>query len=454
MTILKITMPLFTRNSAQATGCGTIPLSDNKWQNLSPISFPNRHGLGLVLSLLILCLVPLSAQSSISFSGYAKNFLVLYRYTDTGFAKILGLSDQTDFGADNQRIRLVTNYSPSHWLFFNGAYDFSLRVQDPVLFRISPFFSAINPYEYRVSDPDRLLYPVNPAPTTSFGIFQNLDRFNARISLPLADIYVGRQAIAWGSARVINPTDVIAPFTYDELDTEDRIGVDAARWRMPLGSLGEFDTGYVFGRDWKFANSAFFIRTKVYRWNTDISVIMLGFRQNLLLGLDVARSIGGAGFWCETAYVLADQLKKEPDADAQNYLRLSTGLDYNLTSKMYGFVEYHFNGAGESKPENYYRDFVKIAYREGSVYLLGRHYLTPGMTYQLSGLLTFTAQSLMNLLDPSLYLALSLDYNIAENIYVAGGAFVGAGKKSRNLLLQSEFGSYPNVYYTSFRIYF
>lgn len=452
--LLKIIMPLVTRISAKTTGRVTIPRLQNKWQELFSASGLYQDRVVLILALLILYMMPACAQSSFSFSGYTKNFLVLYRYNDTGFSSVLGLPDQRDFGADNQRIRLVADYSASHWLFMNGAYDFSLRVQDPVLFKISPFLSAINPYDYRVSDLNRILYPKNSYQATSFAIFQNLDRLNARISIPLADIYVGRQAIAWGSARVINPTDVIAPFTYDELDTEDRIGVDAARWRMPLGNLGEFDTGYVFGRDWKFANSAFFVRTKVYQWNTDISFITLGFRQNLLLGLDVARSIGGAGFWCETAYVLADQLRKEPDADAQNYLRLSTGLDYSLTSKMYGFVEYHFNGAGESKPENYYRDFFKIAYREGSVYLLGRHYLTPGMIYQLSGLLTFNAQSLINLLDPSLYLALSLDYNIAENIYVAGGAFIGVGKKSQNLLLQSEFGSYPNVYYTSFRIYF
>ncbi len=410
--------------------------------------------LWLYFTSLVILIHPSPADSSFSLSGYTKNFFVLYRYTDPGFAAALGLPARTDFGAVNQRIRLVTDYSASHWLFLNAAYDFSLRVQDPVLFRVVPFLSVINPYEYRVTDFDRLLYPGNSAKQGSFGIFQNLDRLNARISIPLADLYLGRQAIAWGSARVINPTDVIAPFSYDDLDTEDRIGVDAVRWRMPVGSLGEFDIGYVFGKHWKFANDAFFVRTKVNEWNTDISLILLGFRENLLLGFDVARSIGGAGFWCETAYVLADQLKRDSKQSTENYLRFSTGLDYSLTSKMYGFVEYHFNGAGESKPENYYRDFFKIGYRQGSVYLLGKHYLTPGMTYQLSGLVTFTGETLINIMDPSLYLALSLNYNIAENIYIAGGAFVGAGKKSKNLILQSEFGSYPDTYYTSFRIYF
>ncbi len=35
-----------------------------------------------------------------------------------------------------------------------------------------------------------------------------------------------------------------------------------------------------------------------------------------------------------------------------------------------------------------------------------------------------------------------------------GAAFVGAGEKPGNMTLKSEFGSYPNTYFTSFRVYF
>ena len=53
------------------------------------------------------------------------------------------------------------------------------------------------------------------------------------------------QAIAWGSAFVINPTDVIAPYVYNALDQEERYGVDALRVRVPTGALSETDLGYV-----------------------------------------------------------------------------------------------------------------------------------------------------------------------------------------------------------------
>lgn len=408
----------------------------------------------IILGAVFLVYQNVSAEFPVSFTGYVKNFLVLYRYHDRDFALVAGLPSRTDFGAVNQRIRLVSEYSPTKRAKLSAAYDWSLRIQDRALYQTSPFLTISNPLDYRIEDPDRQMYPRQNDEQGSFGIFQNLDRLQLHIALPVADLYMGRQAIAWGSARIINPTDVLAPFAYDDLDTEDRIGIDAVRWRMPLGMLGEFDTGYVFGKNWKFSSSAFFVRSKILLWRSDISVIMLGFRENLLAGFDMTRAIGGAGFWMEGAYVFSDLLSKEIRNSDMDYLRISTGMDYSFTGKLYGFMEYHFNQAGEDDAGNYHTNFSKTAYREGSVYLLGKHYLTPGVTYQLTPLVILTGQSLFNILDPSLYLAMSAEYNIAQNIYLSGGMFFGAGRESENFNLHSEFGSYPNTWYTSFRIYF
>ena len=138
------------------------------------------------------------------------------------------------------------------------------------------------------------------------------------------DITIGRQAIAWGSARVVNPTDVIAPYAYNQLDTEDRIGVDAIRVQIPIGVLGEFDTGYVFGENLAFEKSAFFVRSQLNAVETDFSISLLGFREHLMTGFDIARGIGGAGFWLEAAYVYTNASESENE-DAENYLRASIG---------------------------------------------------------------------------------------------------------------------------------
>jgi hypothetical protein len=310
------------------------------------------------------------------------------------------------------------------------------------------------PRGYRVDDIDRRIYPGEGDAVASFALNQNLDRAFITVRTEFADIYVGRQAIAFGSARVVNPTDVLAPFTYETLDTEDRFGIDAVRVRVPLGLLSELDLGYVPGDDFEFAQSAQFIRAKFYLWQSDVTLLALGFRENLLLGADFARAVGGAGIWFEGALVLADALN-DRDFGYDDYLRLSAGADYSLTSTVYGFAEYHFNGAGDAQPQISSFGMPDLPYTEGAVYLLGEHYLAPGVIWQITPLITATSQMLWNLSDVSVFLAPSLEYNIRPNIDIGVGLYIGLGDGPRGLAtLRSEFGSYPDIAYTSIRIYF
>lgn len=415
------------------------------------------------LSLLLLSAWPILAFAGDPFSlnGYYKNFFVIYNLPN--YKKPALIPDQPDMGAVSNRLRLKLFYNPNNRLSFSAAYDFSPRIQDPALFSTPPIMLGINPLNYRAYDFDGRLYPAEDEKVGSFGIFHNLDRAQVELKTAPADIVIGRQAMAWGSARVLNPTDIIAPFAFQELDVEERLGVDAARVRVPLGTLAEFDAGYVFGRDFRFKQSAFFIRTKFYAARTDIGLLLLKFRENLLAGVDIARSFGGAGFWLESAYVFVDLLNDDSIGKAHNYFRSTIGLDYSFSSKTYGFCEYHFSEAGAGAPEDYLENLSKPAFTEGAVYLMGRHYLAPGATYQISPLLTGTAQALFNLEDQSAFLVPQVEYNVAQNIYVAAGAFFGIGKRPEiaianaatpALQFHSEFGGYPDIYFSAFRIYF
>lgn len=399
-----------------------------------------------------------------SVNGYYKLFFTGFKmptYTGDG-----GGLKEPPLGSVNNRVRLKLTYKPSKWLSVHASYDFSPRIQDPLLFGESLFYAAIDPLSYRVDDFDSRLYPAEGKVVSSFGVFHNLDRFFVTVKTDVMDIFIGRQAIAWGSARVLNPTDIVAPFTFNELDTEERRGVDAVRVRIPLGMMDELDMGYIPGEDFKFENSAFYLRGKTYLFKTDLSVVLMGFRENFMVGLDVTRSIGGAGFWCEAAYVVPDLFKKEDAPDKVNekdYFRASIGVDYNFSGKFYSFFEYHFNSAGGGDPGDYMGLFGRTAYTEGSVYLMGKHYLNLGMTYQVTPLVPFTGLLLFNVNDGSLTFAPTIEYNIKEDIYIGVGAYLGIGKGPEicdvnnpvnSLRFHSEFGAYPAMFFTSFRIYF
>jgi hypothetical protein len=219
--------------------------------------------------------------------------------------------------------------------------------------------------------------------------------------------------------------------------------------------MGELDVGYVFGDEFKFENSAVYLRTKVYAAQSDISLLAICFRENLMFGVDLARSIGGAGFWLEAAHTFADALSEDETPGAEDYFRATVGLDYSLGENTYGFVEYHFNQAGSDETTEYISSTGHTAFTEGSSYLLGRHYLIPGVIHQITPLLSGGLEALWNLSDRSAYLAPSLEYNFAENVYLAGGAFVGIGPSpSLTDGIGSEFGLYPSIFFGSFRVYF
>ena len=406
-----------------------------------------RKILALIIFLIITA-ISKPTNADLQISGYYKNF-------STGLTS--PLPDEPIIGAVNNRLRLNSTYAPTDTLSFDLSYDFAPRIQDPSLFSEPPIAGAAGSLHYRAVDFDATIYPDEDAPDGSFGLFQNLDRASVAYGADFADITIGRQAIAWGSARVVNPTDVIAPYAYNQLDTEDRIGVDAIRVQLPIGVLGEFDTGYVFGENLVFEKSAFFLRSQLNALETDFSISLLGFREHLMTGFDIARGIGGAGFWLEAAYVYANAFDSE-NAEAKNYLRASIGLDYSFAGRAYGFVEYHFSGAGAGEPEDYLTNLDRPAYTDGAIYLMGRHYLVPGLTFQITPLISLSGVLLSNLSDPSVFPSLQVEYNLAQDIYLSAGGFIGIGKRpeteDEETQFRSEFGGYPTLFFFSFRIYF
>jgi hypothetical protein len=403
----------------------------------------------------------LGAGPKLSFSGYVKNFSIAYRLPKPVTSE--GLPTEPLLGQSNTRLRLSLDYAPRDWLKLHLAYDFSPRIQDPFFFRASPFAASAETNSYRLVDFRNPLVPGEDDPVGSFGLYHNLDRFSATIKMKFGDLTLGRQPIAWGSAKVINPTDIIAPFSFYDLDKEERFGVDAARLRIPLSDLSELDLGYVVGHHFEFDRSAFFLRSKVHVLQTDVSLLLVGFQEDLLFGCDLARSIGGSGVWLEAAYVLPDALRSGVEPRPPAYARLSAGIDRSLSGSLYGFLEYHFNSAGAALPSGYAALFTQPAYTRGTDYLLGRHYLNLGANYQLSALVTVTGLVIWNVTDGSLAVAPQADYNISENIYLGGGVYLGLGRRPETSLfggpaappvLRSEFGSYPDFAYVSFRVYF
>ncbi|MDQ7798892.1 MAG: hypothetical protein RDU76_08140 [Candidatus Edwardsbacteria bacterium] len=374
----------------------------------------------------------------LEFGGYAKSFLI-FQHTPGGSRDRWTLTNPWEFKA---------SYIPQDHLSFNLSYIVSPHWESPMS-GIETFYSS---RQYRVSDLKSRLIPDSPSAAGNLSLWHNLDRAYVRLSLRWTDIFVGRQPIAWGSARFINPTDVIAPYGFQELDTEDRIGVDAVRINYPLGQLSEVGLGYISGKDFKPQNSATYLRPKVYLLKTDLAFTLMEFKKHRLYGIDISRSLGGAGLWLEAGYIDFEEASEDA-------LRLSAGADYRLSDRIYAFGEYHFNGFGELEASSYIKNCAKQAYSENVVYLMAKNYFTVGLNYQLTPLLNSGTQPIMNIDDRSVVLSQQFDYNLTQNSYLSCGFYTGLGQVPEIILgggsvIRSEFGSYSDIYFASYRIYF
>ena len=431
------------------------------------INLIHRHLILFILFQFSLISIPVSADNdSIKIRGYVKP---LYSVTDfeslgiedTGSKDVEELRPESSFTAT---LRVSLFWQPEESLSSEIAYELTPVFRRSSIEQSVFAVQAANPLSYRAADLGETLYSGSDG--SDFHLFQNLDRAYITYSPDFVDLYIGRQPIAFGSARVINPTDVLTSFTSIELNREERFGVDAVRMKLPVGTLSEIDMGVVSGDNFSARESAAFVRGRFSVRETDISPLVIVFKQNLLLGLDTSGSVGGAGYWFESAFVFADML--DDHKTGQDYLRISAGIDYSFSEDLYAYIEYHFNGAGTGNPDKY-RDFIlgaknNIAYSDGTVYLYGKHYIAPGFSYAISPLLSSTGLAIFNIRDHSILLLPALQYSLSDNASIDTGAFIGTGKGNEivrnsdtgavNISTNSEFSLYADTYFVSVHMYF
>lgn len=403
-----------------------------------------------------------NVESPWSFTGYIKSTLMGQRFAVNAVQPPLEHDKEYVMLQNKLRVRLF--HEPSDVFSLEAAYEITPMVSNPHIINSQGFVSPKSS-SFRIHDLNEELFNGSGR---DMSVFQNLDRLNLNFSLPFADIHMGRQAIAFGSGKSINPTDLFSPFLFQDLNKEEKTGVDAVRIRIPNGDMSEIDLGAVMGKDFKGENSALYLRTRLYLWNTDLSLIAMDFQDNLMLGFDMTRALFDAGFWLEGTHIFANLFDEH--IGEEDYFNLITGVDYSFENNTYLFMEYYYNSAGTRAKEEYITNTIrstnpltnsttlKTAYATGNTYLLGKHYLIPGVTYEFTPLFSGTIHSLINLTDFSMYMGLRAEYNLMEDLFLEGGAFRALGESAdRHGLMeipQSEFGLYSNMIFVGIRFYF
>jgi hypothetical protein len=381
-------------------------------------------------------------------SGYAKSYLVGQTAPDV--SGLTGEADEELFQSQNA-LRLMFSGAP----FEGAAFEFHYEAK--------PIFSskesiggfagltstvASSQTRYRFGD-------INPSLDLDGDksvVLQNIDRLNLQFRRGPGTLTVGRQAVAFGSARFLSPTDIFEPFLVSTLDREYRVGVDAIRYERALGAFTELDMGVVIGNDARADESAVFARVRTSQRGNDLEAVVILQEDWSLIGGGIERAIGNLGFWGEVAHVMS---QNGPD-----HTRASVGLDKSFGENVFGMIEYHYSSAGSGDPADYVALATTEPFSKGGLFLVGEHYLTPAVTWVATPLLSFSTSGFFNLSDQSAFLRLSGEFSLSDDLYMDFGinATLGEGGALSAfppyLTLGSEFGSVPSTAYISLRHYF
>jgi hypothetical protein len=118
-------------------------------------------------------------------------------------------------------------------------------------------------------------------------------------------------------------------------------------------------------------------------------------------------------------------------------------------------VEYFFNGAGESSD----LDASLFRFRTGASLQMSRHLAGLLMSYEFLPILIGQVVVLYSWSDSSSQVQPILTWNITDNTDLLIGASVNSGDRPDNdpvtgVKIDSEFGTFPDLYFAQFKIYF
>ncbi len=301
-----------------------------------------------------------------------------------------------------------------------------------------------------------------------------MDRFNVRYSYSKADITIGRQAITFGKAYFWNPLDIFLPFDPSQFDRDYKAGADALRIDIPfgnfsginlIGALGrELDVlgNYVHGEktwDTSWYGAAVLTRffTTLRGWDLALQggKIYGGYQ----LGGGVVGEAGTLEVRGEATYLFAEESPPLPSPFrgdlVEDHFTAVLGLGHRFENSLTLESEYLYNGSGD--PDN--RDEALLRLASGGSLHLGKHLCGVMASYEILPILLGQASWLYSFSDQSSQIQTGLIYSAADEVDVQLGALINTGDRPRGTSIldthiKSEFGTFPNIYFLEFKIFF
>lgn len=345
------------------------------------------------------------------------------------------------------RFRAVVEARPTTWLAAQVAYEQRARTVSESAGAAggAGLFPKDFPAPYRLKQVDDPLVEVG----STFIYRHELDRAAVSISLPRAEVKVGRQAVGWGRGLVFGAVDVFAPFSPLESDREWRRGIDAVRLRAPLTDLISVDAVAAFGESME--ESAFVGRVHGYVGDVDGELFAGSRCEDGFYGASLSFPVLEAELHGEVAVFVSPEPLPAGGSFGSDDVAVKTVVGGSRTFDLAGglmlVAEYHYSGFGFPDIEDA-SDYVdNPAFREryvrGDGQVLGRHACAVQLSYGFAGVTPLSATWLMSPVDGSGVVIPSVVWVFSNSVTLTASAYVSHGAPPEGTRILSEYGGTP-----------
>ncbi len=364
-------------------------------------------------------------------------------------------------------LRLTAEGHPLKWLFYDFHLVQNLTAANISLDQVYAFRLEDNRYQGVAASLD--LYEKDKVRAAS-----RLDRMNIKVAFPWLDITLGRQAVTFGKTYFWNPLDVFLSFKSIQMDRDYKTGVDGIRVDLPLGLYSGVNLLYVAGKEINFEDS--FARTQMdtniswygsslfARYFTKLKDWDLSFQAGKIYGGyhaggGTTGELGPLDFRLEAAYffslkqiALPDPL---PDLLLEDYLTAVLGIGHRFENGLLVEIEVFLNGRAQTE----YLESALLRLVHGSNDHLSTRLLGAMLSYDLLPIVNSRLVWIYSLSDRSSLFQPSLSISLTDESDLILGGNICLGEKpylSQNLYprILSEFGTYPDILYLEYKIYF
>ncbi|MDI6779829.1 MAG: hypothetical protein QME25_06505 [Bacteroidota bacterium] len=263
-----------------------------------------------------------------------------------------------------------------------------------------------------------------------------IDRLYFRQNFDFGQLNVGRQRIAWGTGRVWNPTDLFNPIHPSNFSKIEKDGSDAASLKIIFGSFTDLNLVYNIQKGESRNNVGLRFRTNYSEY--DLSIMSGYFDDRVVMGGDFAGNLFDAGIRGE-GIISFDKNKSQ-----SNFSKYILGIDYQFTAKLYGLVEYHYNGEGATQKSRY--EFHRLF--KGEIINVARRYFAVQSSYLIHPLVTSVVAVNSNLDDGSGFVSTLLSYSFTDDLQFGAGGQIFYGNK------YDEYWFFPKAFYLRGEYYF